>query len=114
MTTRLAYSSDELVSVVALSPTDRPLTGCACHPQELGLPITDAQLAEMSAHLEDIDLAAAAEHERRVRHDVMAHVHTFAAACPQAAGVIHLGATSCFVGDNSVCARDARALFGTR
>lgn len=69
--------------------------------QELGLPITDAQLAEMAAHLEDIDLAAAAEHERRVRHDVMAHVHTFAAACPLAAGVIHLGATSCFVGDNT-------------
>ncbi|XP_037083539.1 adenylosuccinate lyase-like isoform X1 [Pollicipes pollicipes] len=69
--------------------------------QELGLPILDTQLAEMAAHLEDIDLAAAAEHERRVRHDVMAHVHTFAAACPLAAGVIHLGATSCFVGDNT-------------
>ena len=74
-------------------------------PQELGLPIRDAQLEEMASHLEDIDLAAAAEHERRVRHDVMAHVHTFAAACPQAAGVIHLGATSCFVGDNTVCSR---------
>ncbi|XP_043217424.1 adenylosuccinate lyase-like [Amphibalanus amphitrite] len=69
--------------------------------KELGLPITDAQLEEMAAHLDDVDLAAAAEHERRVRHDVMAHVHTFAAACPQASGVIHLGATSCFVGDNT-------------
>jgi len=69
--------------------------------KELGLPITDAQLAEMSAHLEDIDFSAAAEHERRVRHDVMAHVHTFAAACPLAAPILHWGATSCFVGDNT-------------
>ncbi|WP_437225072.1 adenylosuccinate lyase [Planctomicrobium sp. SH661] len=69
--------------------------------QELGLEITDAQLAEMRAHVEDIDFAAAAKYERQVRHDVMAHVHAYGDQCPQAAGIIHLGATSCYVTDNS-------------
>lgn len=70
--------------------------------QELGLPITDAQVSEMEAHVEDIDFAMAAEEERKLRHDVMAHVHTFAYCCPTAAPIIHLGATSCYVGDNTV------------
>lgn len=69
--------------------------------QELGLPITDEQLNEMRAHLDDIDFAAAAAHEKRLRHDVMAHVHTFGEACPKAMPIIHLGATSCYVGDNT-------------
>src|SRR5690606_38318507 len=69
--------------------------------QELGLPITDAQLAEMRAHLDDIDFAAAARHEKRLRHDVMAHVTTFGEACPTAKPIIHLGATSCYVTDNT-------------
>ncbi|KAI1884523.1 hypothetical protein AGOR_G00227250 [Albula goreensis] len=67
----------------------------------LGLPITDAQVSEMESHAEDIDFAMAAEEERKLRHDVMAHVHTFAHCCPTAASIIHLGATSCYVGDNT-------------
>ena len=69
--------------------------------QTLGLPITDAQLDEMRLHLDDIDYDLAARKEKELRHDVMAHVHTFAAACPTAAPIIHLGATSCYVGDNT-------------
>uniref|UniRef100_A0A667Y8D2 Adenylosuccinate lyase n=1 Tax=Myripristis murdjan TaxID=586833 RepID=A0A667Y8D2_9TELE len=67
----------------------------------LGLPITDAQILELESHAEDIDFAMAAEEERKLRHDVMAHVHTFAHCCPTAAPIIHLGATSCYVGDNT-------------
>ena len=80
--------------------------------QELGIPITDAQLEEMRAHLTDIDYALAAKEEKALRHDVMAHVHTFAACCPQAAPIIHLGATSCYVGDNTdvINMRDALLL----
>ncbi len=69
--------------------------------QELGLPITDAQLAELKAHLEDIDFAAAAKYERELRHDVMAHVHAYGDQCPTARGIIHLGATSQFVNCNT-------------
>jgi adenylosuccinate lyase len=69
--------------------------------QKLGLPITDAQLREMEAHLEDIDYRKAAAYEKKFRHDVMAHVHTFGDAAPKAAPIIHLGATSCYVGDNA-------------
>ncbi|TVR12738.1 MAG: adenylosuccinate lyase [Planctomycetota bacterium] len=69
--------------------------------QQLGLDIRDDQLAAMEAHLDDIDYARAAEEERKRRHDVMAHVHTFAAVAPEAAPIIHLGATSCYVTDNS-------------
>ena len=67
----------------------------------LGLDITDAQLNEMAAHLDDIDYAVAEAREKEVRHDVMAHVYTFGKACPTAAPIIHLGATSCYVGDNA-------------
>lgn len=69
--------------------------------QALGLPISDAQIQEMERHAEDIDFVMAAEEERKLRHDVMAHVHTFAHCCPSAAPIIHLGATSCYVGDNT-------------
>ena len=69
--------------------------------QELGLPITDQQLAELESHIETIDFAAAADYERRLRHDVMAHVHAYADDCPTARGIIHWGATSCFVTDNT-------------
>jgi len=68
---------------------------------ELGLPISEEQLAELRANVDNIDFAAAAAHERRLRHDVMAHVHTYGDACPKARGIIHLGATSCFVTDNT-------------
>ena len=77
--------------------------------QQLGLDITDEQLDEMRAHLYDIDYATAAAREREVRHDVMAHIYTFGLACPKAKPIIHLGATSCFVGDNTdvILQRDA-------
>ncbi len=67
---------------------------------ELGLPITTSQLDAMRAALEPIDFAKAAEYERRMRHDVFAHLHAFADACPSARPIIHLGATSAFVTDN--------------
>ena len=77
--------------------------------KELGLDISDEQLDEMRAHIYDIDYAAAAQREREVRHDVMAHIYTFGLACPKAKPIIHLGATSCFVGDNTdvIIQRDA-------
>src|SRR5688572_22073119 len=68
---------------------------------ELGLPISAAQIAELEAHIDTIDFAAADAHERRLRHDVMAHVHAYGDDCPAARGIIHLGATSCFVTDNA-------------
>ncbi|KAK9681349.1 Lyase [Popillia japonica] len=68
---------------------------------ELGLDITDEQIAEMQCNIHDIDFEAAADEERLTRHDVMSHVHVFAKKCPKAAPIIHLGATSCFVGDNT-------------
>ncbi len=76
---------------------------------ELGLPVTQAQVDELSANIENIDYAKAAEYEKQFRHDVMAHVHTYGDACPNAAGIIHLGATSCYVGDNTdvIIMRDA-------
>uniref|UniRef100_A0A8C3LRA1 Adenylosuccinate lyase n=1 Tax=Chrysolophus pictus TaxID=9089 RepID=A0A8C3LRA1_CHRPC len=69
--------------------------------KSLGLPITDEQIKEMEANLDNIDFKMAAEEEKKLRHDVMAHVHTFAHCCPKAAAIIHLGATSCYVGDNT-------------
>ncbi len=69
--------------------------------KELGLSITEEQIAELRAHVDDIDYDKAKAYESQVRHDVMAHVKTYADACPKAAGIIHLGATSCYVGDNT-------------
>ena len=69
--------------------------------KELGIDIADEQIDEMKAHVSDIDYAYAAEREKEVRHDVMAHVLTFGKACPKAKPIIHLGATSCYVGDNT-------------
>ena len=69
--------------------------------KELGLPITQAQIAQMKEHIYDIDYAKAAEYEHKLRHDVMAHVHTYGECCPEAKPIIHLGATSCYVGDNT-------------
>lgn len=67
----------------------------------LGLPITQEQIDEMEAHVTDIDYETARRREKEVRHDVMAHVYTFGKAAPKAAGIIHLGATSAYVGDNT-------------
>ncbi|MGE4318033.1 MAG: adenylosuccinate lyase [Deferribacterales bacterium] len=69
--------------------------------KELGLNITDEQISEMKANIENIDFDYAAQMERKFRHDVMAHVHTFGECCPKAMPIIHLGATSAFVGDNT-------------
>ncbi len=69
--------------------------------QKLGIAITDEQLEEMRANIYNIDYEKAAKYESEVRHDVMAHVKTFGDACPKAKGIIHLGATSCYVGDNT-------------
>lgn len=76
---------------------------------KLGLPVTQAQVDELEAHIEDIDYEAAAEREKLVRHDVMSHVYAYGLACPKAKGIIHLGATSCYVGDNTdiIIMRDA-------
>jgi len=73
----------------------------ATEQQALGLAITQAQLDELAAHLDDIDFERAAAHERRLRHDVMAHVHALGEVAPLARPIVHLGATSCFVTDNS-------------
>ena len=82
---------------------------------ELGLPVTQQQIDEMEAHLTDIDYDYAAQKERELRHDVMAHIHTFGAVCPTAMPIIHLGATSCYVGDNTdiILMRDGLELIRT-
>ena len=84
--------------------------------QELGLPITDEQIAEMKAHQTDIDFDAAAAYEKKLRHDVMAHIHAWGDQCPTARPIIHLGATSCYVGDNAdvLILRDALRLVRAR
>ena len=69
--------------------------------KELGLNITDEQIAEMKSHIYDIDYEKEAEYERQLRHDVMAHIYTYGDSCPTARGIIHLGATSCYVTDNA-------------
>ena len=80
--------------------------------QKLGLAITDEQIAEMEAHADDINYEVAEAREREVRHDVMSHVYAFGRQCPKAEPIIHLGATSCYVGDNTdvVILREASRL----
>ncbi|NLD03321.1 MAG: adenylosuccinate lyase, partial [Clostridiales bacterium] len=84
--------------------------------QALGLDISDEQIAQMEAAAGSVDYDAAARYEQQLRHDVMAHVHTFADACPLARPIIHLGATSCYVGDNAdiLILREAMALILAR
>lgn len=69
--------------------------------KELGLDITDEQIAELKEHIYDINYDVAKEREKEVRHDVMSHVYAYGVQCPKAKGIIHLGATSCYVGDNT-------------
>ena len=69
--------------------------------RNLGLPITERQIAELEAYMEDIDYECVRRREKEVRHDVMAHVYAYGKAAPGAAGIIHLGATSCYVTDNA-------------
>ncbi len=80
--------------------------------KELGLDITDEQIEELKAHAEDINYEVAEEREKIVRHDVMSHVYAYGQLCPKAKGIIHLGATSCYVGDNTdiIIMRDALML----
>ena len=107
------YASEEMLSLFSqktrIKTWRRLWTELARAESELGLPITAEQVAELEAHIEDIDFDMAAKREKEVRHDVMAHVYTFGAAAPSAAGVIHLGATSCYVTDNAdiIIYRDA-------
>ncbi|MFO0901480.1 MAG: adenylosuccinate lyase [Pirellulales bacterium] len=99
------YASDSMAKLFGdqrkFSTWRRLWVALAEAEQELGLPISDAQIAELRARVDDIDFAAAARHEKTLRHDVMAHVHTFGDVCPNARGIIHLGATSCYVTDNT-------------
>ncbi len=76
---------------------------------KLGLPVTEKQVAELEANIDNIDYAAAKEREKVCRHDVMSHVYAYGLVCPEAKGIIHLGATSCYVGDNTdvIIMRDA-------
>ncbi|MHC4888247.1 MAG: lyase family protein, partial [Planctomycetota bacterium] len=69
--------------------------------KKLGLSIKQSQIGQMAKHLDDIDFKKAARYEKDFRHDVMAHIHTFAAVAPKAASIIHLGAASCYIGDNA-------------
>ena len=80
--------------------------------RELGLHITEEQIDELKAHAEDVNYDVAEARERVVRHDVMSHVYAYGQQCPQAEGIIHLGATSCYVGDNTdlIILRDASRL----
>lgn len=84
--------------------------------KKLGLKITNAQIAEMEKNIENIDFSKAAEYEKKFRHDVMAHVHTFGDAAPSAAAIIHLGATSCYVGDNAdlIIIREAMKIIASK
>ena len=76
---------------------------------KLGLNVTQEQVDELEANINNIDYEVAAEREKQVRHDVMSHVYAYGKVCPKAAGIIHLGATSCYVGDNTdvIIMRDA-------
>ena len=99
------YASDEMQYI--FSPDKKFTTwrrlwiALARAEMELGLPVTQEQIDEMEAHIHEIDYGLAAEKERQLRHDVMAHIHAFGAICPKAMPIIHLGATSCYVGDNT-------------
>ena len=110
------YASDamlELFSAKTRACTWRKLwVQLAKAEMELGLPITQAQVDELTQHTDTIDFAAAARLERETRHDVMAHIRAYGLDCPSAAGIIHLGATSCYVGDNTdvVILREASRL----
>ncbi len=99
------YASDEMKRIFSsdkkFSTWRKLWIALAESEKELGLPITDEQIAEMKDHIYDIDFDKATKYEKELRHDVMAHLKTYCDACPKAAPIIHLGATSCYVGDNT-------------
>ena len=99
------YASDEMLYLFSadkkFTTWRRLWVALARAEMELGLPVTQEQLDELEAHINDIDYEKAAQWEKKLRHDVMAHVHTYGELCPKAMPIIHLGATSCYVGDNT-------------
>ncbi len=99
------YASDEMLRLFSadkkFSTWRRLWVALARGEMELGLPVTAEQVAELEAHLDDINYDSAAQWERKLRHDVMAHIHAYGEQCPKAMPIIHLGATSCYVGDNT-------------
>lgn len=99
------YASDEMQYIFSpdkkFSTWRRLWVALARAEMELGLPVTQEQVDELEAHIDDIDYEKAAQWEKKLRHDVMAHVHTYGELCPKAMPIIHLGATSCYVGDNT-------------
>ena len=99
------YASDEMQYIFSpdkkFSTWRRLWVALARAEMELGLPVTAEQVAELEAHIDDIDYDKAAQYEKKLRHDVMAHVHAYGELCPKAMPIIHLGATSCYVGDNT-------------
>ena len=99
------YASDEMQYIFSpdkkFSTWRRLWVALARAEMELGLPVIQEQIDEMEAHLTDIDYDSAAQWERKLRHDVMAHIHAWGQQCPKAMPIIHLGATSCYVGDNT-------------
>ncbi len=108
------YGSDEMLTIFSpqfkFSTWRRLWLALAEGQSELGLTITKKQLAAMRRHLDDIDFKKAARYEKKFRHDVMAHVHTFGDAAPDARAIIHLGATSAYVGDNTDLIQMRKAL----
>ena len=106
------YASDEMLHLFSpdkkFSTWRRLWIALARAEKELGLTqITDEMIAEMESHVNDINYDVAAAEEKKLRHDVMAHVHAYGAQCPKAKGIIHLGATSCYVGEDcSWCAEN--------
>ncbi len=107
------YASEEMQYVFSaqkkFSTFRRLWTALARAEMKLGLDITEEQVAELEANIDNIDFAAAEAREKEVRHDVMSHVYAYGLVCPKAKGIIHLGATSCYVGDNTdiIVMRDA-------
>lgn len=99
------YASDEMQYIFSednkFKTWRRLWIALARAEQHQGLPITDEQIAELEAHKEDINYEVAQAREKEVRHDVMSHVYAYGVQCPKAKGIIHLGATSCYVGDNT-------------
>ena len=99
------YSSEEMLnqfsSIKKFSTWRKLWIALAESEKELGLKITDEQIEEMKQHIYDVDFARAAEFEKKLRHDVMAHIHAYGEQCPKAMPIIHLGATSAYVGDNT-------------
>ncbi len=99
------YASDKMQHIFSpekkFSTWRRLWIALARAEMELGLPVTQEQIDQMEAHITDIDYELASQKEKELRHDVMAHIHAYGTQCPKAMPIIHLGATSCYVGDNT-------------